>query len=152
MHKTTRAWGLLAAQFVALGSLALPDGPRRRRPPKRSQRALGWVMIVSGGGFGAWAGLRLGSALTPLPFPRAGARVRKGGPYAFTRHPIYASILVAAIGRCLATGGPRHALTTLGLIGVLNAKAEFEEELLSASADYVQYMRQVPRWGLGARK
>lgn len=152
MHKTTRAWGLLAAQFVALGSLALPDGPRRRRPPKRSQRALGWVLIASGAGFGAWAGLRLGPALTPLPFPRTGARVRKDGPYALTRHPIYAGIVVAAIGRYVATGGPRHALTTLALIGVLNAKAELEEELLSTSADYVEYMRQVSRWGLYTRE
>src|SRR5690625_4335465 len=122
-----RARALVAAQFLALGVLALPERRRRR---SRRRRALGWGLIVGGGALAAAGAAALGPDLRPLPLPRAGATLRSSGPYARLRHPIYAGIFTAAVGRTIATGGRRHALATVGLGAILSAKARLEEKLL----------------------
>lgn len=146
MSSDARARTLVAAQFLALGVLALPER-RHRRPAWR--KAIGWVLIVGGGGLAAAGAAALGPDLRPLPVPRAGATLRSTGPYSKLRHPIYAGIFAAAVGRAIATGGRRHALATVGLGAILSAKARLEEKLLGDVVDYRSYEAAVPRWGLG---
>lgn len=148
MTDTARARALVAAQFLALGMIALPD--RRRRLPLR-RRAVGWAFIAGGGILAASGAAALGPELRPLPVPRVGATLRSSGPYSKIRHPIYAGIFVAAVGRTLATAGRRHTLATVGLGVILSAKARFEEQLLGDVVDYRAYEATVPRWGLGRR-
>ena len=46
--------------------------------------------------------MQLGSALTPLPHPRDGSRLREDGIYRYLRHPIYTGLIVASFGWALA--------------------------------------------------
>lgn len=142
---------LLGGQFVALGLLALPDSPRSKKVPGRFRKALGWGCIAAGGALSAAGARALGPDLTPLPIPRPGVRLRNEGPYAFTRHPIYAGILLAAIGRSIASGGRRHMIATASLAVILQLKAGFEERLLTDVVDYRSYQVRVPRW-VGLRR
>src|SRR5699024_2562237 len=125
---------LLAGQFTALGLLALPDRARRGR--RTVGRLAGWGLVAGGGVLAAAGALARGPDLRPLPLPRRGVTLRTSGPYALTRHPIYAGILLAAAGGALATGGRRDAVAPLGLAAVLHTKAGFEERLLGDVVNY----------------
>lgn len=142
---------LLAAQFTLLGLLALPDRSRRRGRPRRWQRVTGGILVLAGGALTGTGALALGPDLRPLPTPRPGVRLRRGGPYQWTRHPIYSGLLLGAAGRALASGGRRHVAAAAALAGVFGVKAHLEEKLLGAVVDYESYAQAVPRWGLRRR-
>jgi len=142
---------LLAAQATALGLLALPARSRVGLPARPLCRAGGAALLAGGGALALAGALALGADLRPLPHPRPGARLRTGGPYRLTRHPIYAGLLLAAAGRAAHSASPRHAAAAAALAAVLNRKAKIEEKLLSAVVDYEPYARRVPRWGAGPR-
>lgn len=139
---------LLAGQFVAFTSLALPNRPAGERPGKL-RRFLGGRAVVCGGALSGAATLSLGSDLRATPAPAPGAKLRTTGAYRVSRHPIYTGLLIAAGGRALASGGRRHLISTLALAGIFTVKARYEEALLGAN--YEPYRASTPRWGIGAR-
>ena len=60
--------------------------------------AIGAVLFVLGLLMLGWAGLRLGSSLTPFPAPRTDQTVKTAGPYALVRHPMYGGGILVALG------------------------------------------------------
>lgn len=146
---------LLAAQALALAVLATkgrrarwsraaPGRPLRRRGAPA--RVLGWGAVGVGGGYAVVGALDLGPALTPSPRPRAGSDLRTDGAYRHVRHPIYSGLLLAAGGRALSTGRPRHVVAAAALAVVLVAKTGLEERYLRERfADYAAYAARTPR-------
>lgn len=124
--------GWVALQFVWLGVigaaayLAPSEGPGAA-----SDGALlvGSVLVLVGAAIALWAVaiLRSASALTALPHPREGARLVDGGPYRLVRHPIYAALIVAAIGATLARASVAAGAATLALAVTLDLKRRREE-------------------------
>ncbi len=64
------------------------------------------ILLMVAGGVLLLAGLvKLGRGLTPLPYPKEGARLVETGPFAFVRHPMYSGGLVLALGWALCVRG-----------------------------------------------
>lgn len=73
---------------VFLGPRTLPGLPAWPAPIARFTKFAGATLMLGGGGL-LLAGLfRLGSNLTPLPYPKPNAALVQSGPYRLVRHPI----------------------------------------------------------------
>lgn len=140
---------LVAAQFALLGAVLAPARATTppARPTSRPRRASGAVLVAAGSGLALAGALALGPALTPSPRPSPAARLRTTGVYGRVRHPIYTGLSVAATGRALASGAPRHLLAAGALVGLFQVKARVEEALLAARfPGYRTYARRTPAW------
>ncbi|MFC4553808.1 methyltransferase family protein [Georgenia faecalis] len=153
---TTRGRGLVAAQMALIAALVLrPRRDRWRRRPRGLLRVAGGVLLAAGAVVGGLGARRLGPALTPMPQPRPGATLRTDGVYGVVRHPIYAGLVLGAVGRAATTGLGRHVVAAGALVGVLTLKVRDEEVLLRERfPDYDAYAERTPRLlpGVGARR
>ena len=88
--------------------------------------------------------LRLGAALTPLPYPKDGAALVQTGPFSLVRHPIYSGGLIASIGIALMVSGWLTLVYVAALFVLLDVKSRQEERWLSQKfPDYAAYQRRV---------
>lgn len=105
---------------------------------------VGYALLAAGLVLFVVAALTLGRALTPFPRPIETAVLRTGGVYALVRHPIYAGVLIMAIGWSLVN----HSIAGLGfdllLLVFFDRKSAREERwLVERFPDYVSYRQQV---------
>ena len=107
-------------------------------------------LLVIAAAIGLAGAIALGGNLTPFPKPDPRAMLVQHGVYAVVRHPLYASVLLGALGWALAwASSPALALAVaLGLF--LKAKADREERWLRERfpeyADYARRVRQLIPW------
>jgi protein-S-isoprenylcysteine O-methyltransferase Ste14 len=99
----------------------------------------GWLLLFVGlpimllGAVVLATGVRdLGRSMTPWPRPHQGASLVETGIYATVRNPIYAGMIVLAIGWAAFTASPTALLAALVLASWLDVKARREEAWLSA--------------------
>jgi protein-S-isoprenylcysteine O-methyltransferase Ste14 len=145
----SRGEGWVLAQLALLAAIAL--APRRLGPlpalyePFAPAGLLGGaVCLLLGSALGAAAALNLGPNLTPFPRPKADGALVQSGVYAIVRHPIYASVLLLALGWSLLRGSTPALLLTLALALFFDQKARREEAwLLERFPDYADYRRRV---------
>lgn len=137
---------LVAAQFTLLaGQLSLR--PRQDWPTKGGVRILGGAAIAAGSVIAAIAATNLGAGLTASPLPNSSAQLQATGMYRWVRHPIYAGLLLVSAGRTLTAGDRRQLGLTMGLLGLLNYKAGFEEHALRQRfVRYDRYAETTPRF------
>lgn len=141
---------MVVGQVGLLGLLLLPVGPALDLP--WGVILLGRALTGSGVLLGLIAASGLGSSLTPTPVPRAGGTLKTGGLYRFVRHPIYSSLIIAAFGVVVSSGGLLQAVVFGALCVLLDAKAAFEERLLGRKfSDYAAYAEQRARFFPGIR-
>lgn len=145
-----RGGGWVALQFVLLGLallLGVLDISGWGEGVRDGLRYLGVLGISAGVVLAVYSVLGLGSSLTAMPAPLAGASLKTGGAYAVVRHPIYSSLLLVVLGWCLLTSP--WVLIPLGLLAVvLDAKRQVEERwLLATYPEYATY-RATVRWAL----
>lgn len=146
-----RGEGWVLAQLALLAAIGL--APRRLGglPPWPDQLARwalypGALAIALGGLLGVVAAAQLGSNLTPFPRPREGATLVQGGVYGLVRHPIYASLLLLALGWSLLRASTPSLALSLVLALFFDLKARREERwLLERFPDYAAYRRRVRR-------
>lgn len=148
MNDRTKGYLFVVAQFAALAVIVVApagDLPWRGNP---WTEFVGQLLVLGGLSVLVWAGIVLGSALTAHPMPTSRAELRTSGPFQFARHPIYAGLLAFAIGAAFAGASWLHVVAAGLLIGILAAKARFEEALLIArfGDDYREYGRRVGRF------
>jgi protein-S-isoprenylcysteine O-methyltransferase Ste14 len=106
---------------------------------------LGLVSVVAGLVLAALGVVSLGAAFTPLPRPRARARLRQGGIFAFVRHPVYGGAILVAVGWSLAVA-PVALVPTALLVVLFDLKAQREEAWLVARfPEYAAYQARTPR-------
>jgi protein-S-isoprenylcysteine O-methyltransferase Ste14 len=147
-----RGEGWVIGQLVLLGLLVMLSVPRL--PDLWPADVLGWLAFLVGSaavGLGAWTVIRavrdLGSSLTPLPRPRDDARFVESGIYARLRHPIYAGLILAALGWSLLTRSMPALAVALALAVFLDAKARREEAwLIQRYAAYPAYRLRSKRF------
>jgi protein-S-isoprenylcysteine O-methyltransferase Ste14 len=130
--------------LVLVGPRTLPGGPEWSLPFASARRVIGVILIAAGGAFFLAALLRLGSALTPLPYPKPGAPLVQTGPFSLVRHPIYSGGLIASVGIALTVSGWLTIVYAAALFALLDIKSRQEERWLAAKfPDYAAYQRRV---------
>ena len=102
-------------------------------------RAFALSLIAILWAFYTWASVALGVRASNL----TNRGVVKSGPYAYVRHPAYASkVLLWIVGAWFL--GERHFWMCLGLAATYAARAWTEERHLSLDPDYLEYRKEVP--------
>lgn len=147
--KGARGEWLVVVQVVLIGLVFL--GPRTFAgqpawpfPFPHACLILGWGLMVAGGLLLVAGLLRLGPALTPLPYPREGGRLVQTGPYRLVRHPMYSGGLVAALGWALVVQGWLTLGYVVAVFAFLDVKSRREEKwLVEKFPDYPAYRRRV---------
>ena len=139
----------VAAQLALIGLVFL--GPRTLSGLPLLPVSVGRISVFIGGALMLsgvcllLAGLvRLGSNLTPLPFPKEDATLVQTGPYRLVRHPMYSGGIILAYGWALAAGGWLTLAYATVLLVFLDIKSAREEQWLAERfPDYSDYQRRV---------
>jgi protein-S-isoprenylcysteine O-methyltransferase Ste14 len=130
--------------LVLVGPRTLPGGPEWRAPFALQRQVIGATLVAAGGAFFLAGLLRLGSALTPLPYPKEGGSLVQTGPFALVRHPIYCGGLIASVGVALMVSGWLTFLYVAALFALLDIKSRQEERWLAQKfPEYAAYQRRV---------
>ena len=135
---------------VPLLALAVVLPPWTRGSDGGFGHPLQWLglALLGGGVLVIFAGLvTLGRALTPFPHPRNGARLVTRGVFRRVRHPVYAGVLVCAIGWALVWLSIAGVAYSALLAVFFDRKARREERWLrSRFPEYAAYARRVRRF------
>ena len=149
-HGTRGEWyvaiQLVLIALVFFGPRTLLGLPSWSTSLARISIYVGGVLACAGGVLFLASLLRLGSNLTPLPYPKSNANLIQTGPYRFVRHPIYAGGIILAYGWALLVCG----WLTLGYATILliffDIKSTREERWLTEKfPDYSDYQRRVSK-------
>jgi protein-S-isoprenylcysteine O-methyltransferase Ste14 len=141
-----RGEGWVAIQFVLFGLLALAGtlGPAWGEPWLAVGRVVGAVHLGAGVLVAGLGLLGLRENLTAVPRPVEGGRLVANGIYGVVRHPIYAGIILAAVGWGLLTASPAALLVAAGIGVFFDLKSRREEDwLLETYPGYAEYRRRV---------
>jgi protein-S-isoprenylcysteine O-methyltransferase Ste14 len=137
----------VSAQAVLIAALVLAPRWADAWSVSAPVTIAGWCVAALGVGLLAVAFPQLGRALSPLPEPRADGELTTSGLYRWVRHPIYSGVLAMAWGWTLAHLSWLTVVVAVALTLLLNAKARYEEGLLSERyPDYAAYSRHTPRF------
>jgi len=131
---------LVALQVALMTWLVVGTEPTWRRPSSA-------LLVAAGVLLGAWAVLAMRlHRVTPWPEPSADAVLVASGPYAWIRHPMYASLLLAGAGLVAHTFTPGRLAMLLLLVPVLCLKMWIEEQALRARfPEYSLYAMRTKR-------
>ena len=141
-----RGEGWVAIQFVLFGLLALAGtlGPAWGEPWLTGGRLVGAVHLAAGVLVAGLGLLGLRENLTPVPRPVDNGRLVAHGVYGLVRHPIYAGIILAAVGWGLLAASPPALLVAAGIAVFFDLKSRREEAwLMEAYPGYADYRRRV---------
>lgn len=114
----------------------------------------GWISLAGGaalaatGGWLAYRGIdALGPHLTASPAPTQAASLVVSGIYERVRHPIYAGVILAAVGWAFFVVSPFALLVALLLAGWLDLKSRREEVWLAERfPEYPAYRERTARF------
>ncbi|MCC6232952.1 MAG: isoprenylcysteine carboxylmethyltransferase family protein [Verrucomicrobiales bacterium] len=138
-------WVWIQAPLLLALVASGPASPAAWHSP--SGLALGALAFVAAGAIGIPAVFQLGRNRTPFPCPRDGSSLVQTGLYAWVRHPLYVSVLLAAVSWTLLWQSLWTALFTGLCLAFFDAKARREERFLAdAFPSYPEYCRRVKRF------
>jgi protein-S-isoprenylcysteine O-methyltransferase Ste14 len=111
---------------------AARSDPNPDVPALAAWRTAGAVVLVAGLGVivASSVVLRRSQSFSALPRPIATGSLVDRGPYRVVRHPLYAGLILAALGVTLIRMTPLVAALTVGLAVVLDLKRRREEAWL----------------------
>ena len=107
----------------------------------------GWTLIGAAVGLTGWALIAFqATRLNITPVVAKGGTHIVSGPYRVIRHPMYASVLLAAIGAVWLDPTWIRAVAGVLLVPTIVGKAHIEEELLRTSyPSYAEYAAKTKR-------
>jgi protein-S-isoprenylcysteine O-methyltransferase Ste14 len=130
--------------LLLVGPRTPSDGLGWSLPFAPQRQVAGAVLVVAGGAFFLAGLFRLGSALTPLPYPKDNAPLVQTGPFALVRHPIYCGGLILSVGIALMVSGWLTFVYVAALFVLLDVKSRQEERwLVQKFPEYRDYQRRV---------
>lgn len=126
--------------FSALLGTFLPGGTIRE-----SLILPGDVLATIGLVYSVWGLAYLRRSFSIIPEAR---RLVTGGPYAFSRHPVYLGEIATALGVNLATAGWLGGVVVAYFVGAELLRMRWEEGVLARAFpdDYPAYAARVPRY------
>jgi protein-S-isoprenylcysteine O-methyltransferase Ste14 len=103
------------------------------------------IMATFGLAYAVWGLAYLRRSFSIVPEAR---RLVTGGPYSFSRHPVYLGEIITAIGINLATAGWPSALAVLYFVVCELLRMRWEEGVLARAFpnEYPAYAMRVPRY------
>jgi protein-S-isoprenylcysteine O-methyltransferase Ste14 len=139
-HRLAVVFVAFTGTFSAIGASFLPGGGRHE-----------WLVLPAdilatiGLAYAVWGLAYLRRSFSIIPEAR---RLVTGGPYAFSRHPVYLGEIVTAIGVNMATAGLLSALAILYFVICEVLRMRWEEGVLARAfpAEYPAYAERVPRY------
>lgn len=143
---------VLPPPLIVLGAMVLAEllgravGAHFARPDW-----LGWVLLVSGLGLVYWAHEYFVKHRTPAAPWRAARSLVSGGPYAWTRNPMYVGALMIQAGVGCLRSNPMYIILLVPTWAVLHWGVVLREErylLKKFGAPYQQFMDSTRRWFL----
>ena len=139
-HRLAVIFIAFSGTFAAIGAGFLPGGTRREE-----LIVVADVLATAGLAYSVWGLLYLRRSFSIIPEAR---RLVTGGPYRFSRHPVYLGEVTTAIGVNLATAGWLRALAIAYFIACEVMRIRWEERILALAfpSDYPEYARRVPRY------
>jgi protein-S-isoprenylcysteine O-methyltransferase Ste14 len=149
--KGQRGEAYVAVQFVLMllvlvGPRTIAGLPEWTPPFPEARSVAGAVFVLGGGAFFLWSLFRLGSALTPIPYPKDNASIVVTGPFSWVRHPIYSGALVGSIGIAMLVSGWLTWIYAALLFALFDVKSRREERWLREKyPEYESYQRRVRR-------
>lgn len=147
------AGGLAAGLFAK--SLFARKGRSANHPfpasflPRGLSRGLGWLLILVGVGVGALGFREMRRARTNVDPREPTTAIVTGGPYRFTRNPLYLSMTLIYSGiAARANALPAVLLLPLVLFVMRRGVIEREERYLERKFgdEYLRYKARVRRW------
>jgi protein-S-isoprenylcysteine O-methyltransferase Ste14 len=148
MHGKRGEW-YVATQLVLIGLVffgprTLPGLPLWSTFVTRVSVFAGAALMFAGSCLLLAGLVRLGSNLTPLPYPKKHATLVQTGPYRLVRHPMYSGGIVLAYGWALVVSGWLTLIYATVLLIFLDTKSAREEQwLIDKFPDYPDYQRRV---------
>lgn len=109
------------------------------------------LLMLAGVGL-AWSGLRAFRKARTTPDPRTPEKstsVVQGGPYRFTRNPMYLGLAIALLGVCAYLANPLALVAVIVFIAYITRWQIIPEERALAAKfgeTYANYRRSVRRW------
>ena len=86
-------------------------------------------------------------SLTAMPIPKEDGKLSTTGLYRYVRHPMYASVLLLALGIALHSGSAIKYLLVALLYFLLYLKSVFEEKYSRLKySEYTEYSARIPRF------
>lgn len=141
--------GWLLLQVVFIGAVLVTGyfvGAHWTGAPRFAASVAGGALILAGVALGYLGIKDLDRSMSPLPRPRETAVLIQDGIYKRLRHPIYAALILLALGWGLLTASLLALGLALALALLLDLKARREEVWLRARypgyADYAQHTRR----------
>ncbi len=135
--------GALAAGLLANCRYHMPILPRR------IARTLGWPLVACGLAVGFLGAREMSRAETNVDPRKPATAVVTGGPFRFTRNPLYLSMTLIYGGiSALANALPAALLLPLVLRLMRRGVIEREERYLERKFgdEYIEYKVRTPRW------
>jgi protein-S-isoprenylcysteine O-methyltransferase Ste14 len=139
-HRLAVVFIAFTGTFSAIGASFLPGGSRH---PLLALPAD--ILATAGLAYALWGLAYLRRSFSIIPEAR---RLVTGGPYAFSRHPVYFGEIAAAIGINLATAGWASALAVGYFVICELLRMRWEEGVLARAFpnEYPDYAKRVPRY------
>ena len=136
---------VMCAAFVLLFDDRVPAGPLDRRflPDEKWIACAGIGLTCVGVAIAIWARSCLGEYWSARVALKEEHQLIRSGPYRYVRHPIYAGMLLGAIGTTLVLGEWRGVIAVVLILIAHSRKAAREEALLTAEfgEEYLAYRR-----------
>jgi protein-S-isoprenylcysteine O-methyltransferase Ste14 len=139
-HRVAVVFIAFTGTFSAIVASFLPGGGRHELLVLPAD-----ILATAGLAYAVWGLAYLRRSFSIIPEAR---RLVTGGPYAFSRHPVYLGEIVTAIGINLATGGWPSALAVLYFVICEVLRMRWEEGVLARAfpKEYPAYAARVPRY------
>ena len=147
-----RGEGWVIAQlvlFFLIGALGIFDFQRHGLASSWGPAAIamGLAEMVVGASIAVRGVSDLRPSLSPFPRPLDGSPLIDTGAYRLIRHPIYAGLVLAALGWGTATGSLSAIVGAGSLFLLFDGKSRREEAwLIGAHAGYAAYRRRTRRF------
>jgi protein-S-isoprenylcysteine O-methyltransferase Ste14 len=136
----------LVAGWLIERAVPLPlAGP----PGRRSGAIAGWLLIALGAGLSGWAVATFRRARTTIIPHRPASALVTGGPFRFSRNPMYVALSLAYLGvTALVNSVWPLLLFPAVMAALLLTVVRLEERYLGAAFGkaYAEYRRRVRRW------
>ncbi len=125
----------------------VPGQPAWPAPFGLVLRGVGLLVGLAGFGLAMAGLLGLGRNLSVLPHPKDDATLVEGGAYGLVRHPIYAGLIIGALGWALLTNSLAALAMAVILLVFFDVKSRREErQLIAKFPAYADYRRRVRKF------